>query len=71
MQSVGVAKALIGVRRKHRASNGETVTTLGATRPDHRTTATGLHSNEETVCAFATDDGRLISAFHDFSLLPV
>jgi hypothetical protein len=61
---VSVAKALIDARRKHCASNGETVTALGAARPDHRTTATGFHANKETVRAFATDDGRLVSAFH-------
>ena len=40
------------------------MTALGATGTDDRTTATGLHADQKAMRALATDDGRLIGAFH-------
>lgn len=55
--------------RRHRpkplASNGETVTALGAAGADDRAAAARLHADEKAVRALAADDGRLVSAFHD------
>jgi hypothetical protein len=47
-------------------SNAQTMTTLGATGTDHRTAATGAHTNEEAVGTLATHDGRLIGTLHGF-----
>lgn len=44
--------------------NGQAFTALGATRVDHSAATTGFHANTETVCAFATGYGRLVSTFH-------
>jgi hypothetical protein len=38
--------------------------TLGATGLDHGTTATGGHTDKKTVRALASDNRRLIGAFH-------
>lgn len=46
-------------------SDREAVATLGASRADHRTAATGAHAYEEAMGALATHDGRLVSTFHD------
>jgi hypothetical protein len=45
-------------------SNGQAVTTFGATGPDYGTTATGRHANEEAVRALAANNRRLIGTFH-------
>ena len=37
-------------------SNGQAVTTFGATGPDYGTTATGGHANEEAVRALAANN---------------
>jgi hypothetical protein len=42
----------------------QTLATLGATRVDDGTTATGLHAHQKTVGAGAADFGRLVCAFH-------
>jgi hypothetical protein len=47
------------------ASDGETVPSLGAAGTDNRASATGSHADEKAMRAFAADDGRLVSAFHD------
>jgi hypothetical protein len=41
------------------------VTALGATSADHRATTTGLHPDQETMGALATNDGRLVGTLHD------
>jgi hypothetical protein len=54
--------------RVHRAivwrSNSQTMTTFGTTGANNCTTATGSHTNEEAVGTLATNNGRLIGAFH-------
>jgi hypothetical protein len=49
-------------------SNAEALTTLGATRANHGTAATGAHANQKTVGALAANNRGLISAFHDLAL---
>jgi len=41
------------------------MTTLGATGTDDIAAAAGAHAYEKTVGTFATDNGGLISAFHE------
>ena len=50
-----------------RASDGQTDPALGATRAEDLAATDGLHPGAEAVRALALDDGRLVSAFHDFS----
>lgn len=45
-------------------SQTQTLATLGTAGVDDLTAATGLHANQKTVGAGATDLGRLVSAFH-------
>jgi len=46
-------------------SNGKAMASLGTAGANDRATATGLHTGAKAVCTLATDDGRLISAFHN------
>jgi hypothetical protein len=41
------------------------VTPLGAAGVDDGAATTGAHTDEKTVSALATNDGGLVSAFHD------
>lgn len=41
------------------------MTTLGATGTNDIAASAGAHAYEKTVGAFATDNGGLISAFHE------
>jgi hypothetical protein len=45
-------------------SDRQTLAALGATGIDDRAATFGLHASAESVGALATNDGRLISAFH-------
>jgi hypothetical protein len=40
------------------------MTTLRATRADHRPPAAGAHANKKTMGALATHNGRLVGTFH-------
>jgi hypothetical protein len=44
--------------------DSQSLAALGTAGIDHRTTATGLHANQEAVSAGAADLGGLVSAFH-------
>jgi len=46
-------------------SNGKAMTPLGTTGANDCATPTSLHADAKAVCTLATDDGRLISAFHN------
>jgi hypothetical protein len=48
--------------------NAEALTALGATGANHGTATPGAHANQETMCALAANDRRLICAFHDLAL---
>ena len=49
-------------------SNGQAMTALGATRTNYGTTTAGCHTNEKAVGALASNDRRLVGAFHDKTL---
>jgi hypothetical protein len=49
-------------------SHSQTLAALGTTGVDHCAAAFGGHTSAEAVCALATNDGRLIGAFH-FNIL--
>ena len=49
--------------------DGDACAAFGATRVDHAATANGFHANSESVRFFAACNGRLISTFHNYSLL--
>jgi hypothetical protein len=48
-------------------SDGQARTAFGAASVDNGATALGFHARAKTVGALATNDGGLISAFHDIS----
>lgn len=48
----------------HANLDRQAMTALGAARGQNGTATTGARADEETVSALATDDGRLIGAFH-------
>jgi hypothetical protein len=52
------------------ASDRETLTPFGPTRANDRPPALGFHADQKAVGALATNDGRLIGAFHDGSGRP-
>ena len=56
-------------RTTREALDGEAFAALGAACVDHGTTTTGLHTDEEAVCAGAANLGRLVGAFHGGRLL--
>jgi len=47
--------------------HGQTFTAFGAASSQHGTAAACFGANQETMGAFAADNGGLISAFHDVS----
>ncbi len=51
--------------RQQARLDGEPMTTLGATGTNDIAASAGAHAYEKTVGAFATDNGGLISAFHE------
>jgi hypothetical protein len=58
------APAVAAAGVTNQASDAQALAALGAARGDHGATATGLHADQETVRALATDHGGLIGAFH-------
>jgi hypothetical protein len=48
-----------------RCSNGQTMTTFGTTGTNYGTTAAGGHTDEEAMGTLATNNRRLIGAFHN------
>jgi hypothetical protein len=63
--AAGVSATAARTARRSRRSDGQALAALGATRVDHGTTASRLHSHEEAVGAGAADFGGLVGAFHD------
>ena len=49
--------------------DGDTRATLRAAGVKHAATTDGFHANPKSMCLLATCDGRLVSAFHNYSLL--
>jgi hypothetical protein len=61
----GTRQSRPGVRPQAvRRSNGQAMTTFGTTGANNSTTATGSHTDEEAMGTLATNNGRLIGAFH-------
>jgi hypothetical protein len=50
-------------------SNAQTGAPLGATSANNGATTAGFHAYEKAMRTLATDDGRLVSAFHDAVIL--
>ena len=49
--------------------DGDACAAFGAARVNHAATTNGFHANSESVRFFAACNGRLISTFHNYSLL--
>jgi hypothetical protein len=60
-----------GLGAKRQALNSQTLAAFGAASIDHSATTTGLHANQKAMRTGAAGFRRLISAFHDWNLLPI
>lgn len=49
--------------------DGDTRAAFGAAGVNHTTASDGFHANPKAVCFLAACDGRLVGAFHGYSLL--